>query len=390
MFSLGNIPPVNSFLTSEEFVHEKSYPLDLYFCQHCFLVQLGDLVDSKKLFSHYLHMSSASQSNILHLHEVTEILDKRIGLSNKKILEIGSNDGTLLESLRDRGARVLGVDPAKNLADLCKSKGIEIINDFFLKETADQLSLRTPFDIVIALNVLAHTPNFPSLLEGVKKVLAPDGTLIIEAAYVVETILEGQFDTIYHEHVYCFSLHSLSYALKKAGFEVSHAEIISTQGSSLRVFAQHRRENKSASTSAKLLLEMEKQKGYTDSTTYKKAGEKVERFKKNFTSQLHQLVSAHGPLIALGAPARGVVLMNYCHLNLDLVKYVIDDTPLKQGRYMAGTHTPVHSWEILASEKKPPFLLLSWNYKSEILQKLSRYFPDSPVLIPFPEIKIEH
>ena len=390
MFSLGRMPPVNAFIAREEIEKEEAFPLDLYFCRKCTLVQLGDVVEPSKLFSHYLHLSSASQSNIRHLSEVASLLKDRAGpLAGKKILEIGSNDGTLLSFLRKSGAEVLGVDPAANLVETARSKGVETLAAFFSKNLVDSTSAaRGPFDAVISINVVAHTPDFTSLLEDVRGVLAPGGVFLIEAAYAIDTILQGQFDTIYHEHVYCFSLHSLAFALKRAGFEVVDAEIIPTQGTSLRVFARRADENPAVGPAVMAILGREKANGYTDERAYREAAQLVTEFKKDFLRQVDALVSRHGPLIGLGAPARGVVIANYCGLDGRTLKYVIDDTPLKQGRLVGGVHVPVKNWEALSEETDPAFILLSWNYRKEVLEKLERYRTTSPILVPFPRIEL--
>ena len=239
LFSLGAIPPVNDFIEAKQIPQEKGYALDLYFCQDCSLVQLGERVPPSSLFSHYLHISAASKANVAHLQEVTALIKGRNGgkLAGTKVLEVGSNDGTLLKMFNDEKAKVLGCDPAQNLGKLVKEQGMDVIIDFFSEQVGKEIKKdRGTFDWVVALNVIAHTPDFISSLRGVAATLATEGQFMLENAYVVETILKGQFDTIYHEHVYCFSLNALSHAFKKAGLKITDAEIIPTQGCSIRVF----------------------------------------------------------------------------------------------------------------------------------------------------------
>src|SRR3989344_552646 len=208
---LGNIPPVNAFLDEREISAEKSYPLNLCYCTSCLLVQLEEIVDPNELFSNYLHLSSSSPGNVNHLSQVADILYSRFKIDrNTKILEIGSNDGTLLSFLKKHTDNVLGVDPAKNLVELSAKINVETLPVFFNTSTVnDIINDKGKFDIVVALNVIPHTPDVVDLLKGVKKILKPMGTLVMEGAYALETILQGEFDTIYHEHVYSFSLHSL-------------------------------------------------------------------------------------------------------------------------------------------------------------------------------------
>lgn len=395
LFSLGDIPPVNAFLLKSEVQSEVGYPLELYYCSECTLVQLGECVPPEKLFSHYLHLSSASGSNIKHLKQVADIVASRDehNLRGKKVLEIGSNDGTLLSFLKDRAETVLGVDPAKNLAEDALKRGVRTISDFFLEDRAKLIIEKEgQFDWVVALNVVPHTPNFMSLLRGVRATLKPGGRFMLEGAYVVDTILNGQFDTIYHEHVYNFSLHALKFALERSGFNILDVEIIPTQGTSFRVFASRSDEPGAVSENLKKLLEQEKTKGFTDLKAYERAAEKIKKFSTDLKAKIAALKKVSGQnLVGLGAPARGVVILNYCGVGTGDLDYVIDDTVLKQGRLTPGVHVPVVGWEELDKKPRTAFLLLSWNYREEVLKKLRERGVKGTVLVPFPvleEVKI--
>ncbi|MGE4231830.1 MAG: class I SAM-dependent methyltransferase [Bacteriovoracia bacterium] len=397
LFSLGKMPPVNAFITNEEVPSEEKFPLDKYFCENCKLVQIGEPVDPEKLFSHYLHMSSASQSNIKHLEEVEALIrttSKKVGteLSKSNVLEIGSNDGTLLKLFKKSASNVLGVDPAKNLAEVANSKGVETITDFFSKKLGSKLRKeKGAFDWVVALNVVAHTPDFISLLQGVQTLLSRNGVFMMEAAYVVDTILKGQFDTVYHEHVYCFSLTSLKYALERVGMKVIKAEIIPTQGTSIRVMAALKNSEVNVDSSVQKILSSEEKQGFMDLKKYESVSQKIEDFVFNLRKKLEELKLQYGQkAIGLGAPARGVVVLNRSKIGPELVDAVIDDTPLKQNRLVPGVHIPVVSWETLRNRDQKVFFLLSWNYKKELLEKLSKYVKDPIVLVPFPELKVEN
>ena len=204
---LGNIPPVNAFILPEEIESERAYPLNLAYCPNCFLVQLEEIVPPGALFRNYLHLSAGSQTNVNHLQEVADYLSKRFNITNNtKVLEIGSNDGTLLEFLKKYTPNVVGVDPAKNLIRRNEEKGIDYIPEFFTTSTASQIaSSRGKFDLIVALNVIPHTPDNIDLLKAARIVLKDSGALVMEGVYALETILNGEFDTIYHEHVYTFS-----------------------------------------------------------------------------------------------------------------------------------------------------------------------------------------
>jgi hypothetical protein len=211
----------------------------------------------------------------------------------------------------------------------------------------------------------------------------------MEAVDVLATIRRGAFDTVYHEHVYCYSLTSLQSLLERAGLAVVDVERIPTQGGSLRVYAQHAEGHQPPSRSVGRLLAEEEAAGVRDASMYEQVGERVRRFKPAFRQALSDLRSRHGRVFGLGCPARGVVILNYCEIGPDLVEAVIDDTPLKQGRLAPGVHIPVISWEALAAGPRPSaYVLLSWNYEKEMLAKLSRWVSDAEVLVPFPETQV--
>ncbi|MCE9556235.1 MAG: methyltransferase domain-containing protein [Planctomycetes bacterium] len=390
MFSLGNVPGVNAFFTPEEVGRERPYPLDVAWCRECTLVQLESIVPPGELFSHYQHLSSASQSNVRHLGELAALLTSRLGISQQsKVLEIGSNDGTLLSAIKGASqADVLGVDPARNLAEYAQQKGVDQISDFFTPELADKIvAERGARDLVVALNVVAHTPDVSSLLNGIARVLAPGGTFVMEAVHVMRTILHGEFDTVYHEHVYCFSLTALVPLLRRAGLTVVDVEEIPTQGGSLRVYARRSDSRPVAADSVAKLLQTEAGEGVRDPATYQSVGDRVRQFKVDLLARLKELRQSHGRVFGLGAPARGVVILNYCGIGPELLDAVVDDTPLKQGRLVPGVHIPVVDWNAVERDKPGGYLVLSWNYEREILDKLRRHVSAAEVLVPFPELR---
>jgi hypothetical protein len=389
IFSLGAMPPVNAFVTRDEVAREERFPLDLYFCRRCTLVQLGEAVDPNKLFSHYLHMSSASPSNVEHLRSVADVARRYLHLKDDaKILEIGSNDGTLLRMLAIDRRRVIGVDPARNLADLSQGKGIETITAFFNFEETKQIKAKYgAFDAVIALNVVAHTPGFISLLKGVETILRPGGLFMMENAYAVGTILEGQFDTIYHEHVHNFSLHALCAAYERVGLIPIRAETIPTQGMSIRVIVGRAADAHAVDDSVKKILAKEQALGFTSVERFKSAAAKVVEFKQQLQAWVRAKKRAGKRIVGLGAPARGVVILNYVGLGPSDLAYIIDDTPLKQGRLTPGTHIEVADWTRLSREPADTFLVLSWNYRDNLLKRLGRYVQNGGALVPFPNFE---
>ena len=387
---LGDIPPVNAFIPFEKIKDEKSYPLNLAFCPNCLLVQLEKIVPPEELFRDYLHLSAGSQSNIAHLKEVADYLFNKFEVNkNTKVLEIGSNDGTLLSFFKKYTDNLLGVDPARNLIEINKQKKINYIAEFFNTGTASKiLNNNGKFDFIVALNVIPHTPNNIDLLKAVRIVMKDSGILVMEGVYALETILNGQFDTIYHEHVYTFSFYSLIKTFLMAGLTIIDVEKIPTQGGSLRVFAMKSEYTKEVSESVKRLLEEEEKAGLTNNETYNQVKLKVSEYKKNLRKIIDE-EKRKGKLIGLGAPARGMVILNHCKINNEDIDYLIDDTPLKQGKFAPGVHIPVKSWEELKSYKNQTFLLLSWNYKEHLISKLQNYIPSFRIIIPFPNLEVK-
>lgn len=389
--SLGNIPPVNAFISEKEIDSEIAYPLNLMYCPSCSLIQLNEIVTPGKLFSNYLHLSSASDSNIKHLQEVANIINNKFHPNkNTKILEIGSNDGTLLSFLKKYTDNIIGVDPAKNLITIAAKLGIKNIPEFFTEKFASELlKINGSYDLVIALNVIPHTPDVVDLLKGINTILSKEGVLIMEGVYGAETILEGEFDTVYHEHVYTFSLHSIISTFKQADLAVIDVEKISTQGGSLRIYAKRNNLTQSINQSVTNLLEEEKEKGLTNNELYNSINEKVIEYKEKLNDIIKKEKEKGGKLIGLGAPARGVVILNYCNIGKEDIEFIIDDTPLKQGRMIPGVHIPIKSWDVLSHDNKRSFLLLSWNYQDHFINKIKERFKYARIIIPFPKLEVK-
>lgn len=386
IFSLGFMPAVNAFPTAAEVTAERKVPLAIVYCPHCTLVQLETEISPAELFSHYLYMSSTSESHTRHLHDVAEACVRRFGLqTGAHVLEIGSNDGTLLQALQAQGCQVLGIDPAANLAGMARARGVETEIAFFDEASAKALRQRHgSYDLIIALNVVAHTPTFMSMLKGIRSLLKPGGRFWMESVYVVETILQGQFDTIYHEHVCCFSLHSLTAAYSRCGLRAIDVEILPTQGRSLRVMVARDDDEAKVRPSVDALLQREKKAGFALAESYQSAGDKVRHFQQRLRQWIKHQGERGKKVVGLGAPARGVVILNYCSLGPREIAYVTDDTPLKQGRVVPGVHIPVFEWDHLKREPAGAFLLLSWNYREEVLRKLKAYGSRGTLLVPFP------
>jgi SAM-dependent methyltransferase len=358
-------------------------------------VQLDPVVPPAKLFSDYTYLSSTSATMAAHLRELAGALASRLALGPiSRVLELGSNDGTFLAALQPTGARVLGVDPAANVAARAEAAGVPTRVAFFSSETAPALRDEAgPFDLVVALNVVAHTPDFVDLLAGARAALARGGTFVMEAAHVAQTILRGAIDTIYHEHVHCFSLHALVLACARAGLTIVDVEALPhIQGGSLRVFARATDEGPRVAPTVAATLAEEQHAGVTHLRAYARVGALAERLRQDLPARLRALRSADGrrrPVVAVGASARGVVLLNHCGLGPDDVDVVVDDTPLKQGKLVPGVHVPVRDWSAVPRDADLVVLLLAWNYRDELLAKLRALTTGArvDVLIPLPKIE---
>ena len=387
--SLGSMPPVNAFVDPEAPGDEPAYPLDVWFCTRCALVQLSPVVEPARLYGSYTYLSSASRTNVARLEALADGLVRDFGLeARSRVLEIGSNDGTLLARLLGRGGAVVGVDPARNVAPLAEAAGVRTVVAFLSQRLASELARdEGPFDLVLALNVVAHTPDLRDLLAGVRTLLAPGGRAVVEVVHVLPTLLGGEIDTIYHEHVYCFSLLALAYACGTAGLAVVDAEMIAAQGGSLRVVLARREGAPAPSARVAEILAVERAARLDRPEAYAGVAALAQRLREGVSAGVRALRRDADVVVGLGASARGVVLMNYCGLGPADVDFVVDDTPLKQGKLMPGCHVPVYDWTKIGKGTKVAGLMLSWNYRREVLAKLAARTSDARVLVPLPVLE---
>jgi cyclopropane fatty-acyl-phospholipid synthase-like methyltransferase len=383
------MPLVNAFLTEAELAREKKFPLDLYLCEACALVQLSPVVDPRKLFGDYAYLSSASRTNAAHLGRLASTLAARLPLgAGSKVLEIGSNDGTLLKHLARHATHVVGVDPARNLAALSRAAGVPTRVEFFSSRTAEAIKRELgTFDAVVAINVVAHTPDFVDLMAGARALLKPRGTFVVEVVDVLKTILRGEIDTIYHEHVFCFSLRALANACERVGLTIVDAQKLAVQGGSLRILMRQRSRANQSSARVGRLLDEEARAGVDRRVTYADVGARAEKLREAVRNGLRRLRDTCDTVVGLGAPARGVVLMNTCGLSRDDLDFVVDDTPLKVGKVVPGCHIPVRAWSAIGKDERLGCLMLSWNYRREVLAKLRARTSKARVLVPLPTLE---
>jgi len=372
---LGMSPLANSYLKAEQLRQmEPYYPLHVYICEECYLVQLPEYQSPENIFSDYAYFSSYSESWLKHAKDYTNLMIGRFGFdSQSKVIEIASNDGYLLQYFRKRGIPVLGIEPANNVAKAAQDAGIPTIVKFFGTQTAIDLGKEGKYaDLLIGNNVLAHVPNINDFLKGVKIILKPDGVITMEFPHLLKLIDENQFDTIYHEHFSYFSFITAERMFTSHGLTIFDVDELPTHGGSLRVYACHS-EDRSKSISQKVsdLKKHEEAAGFSHLEHYLSFSEKVKETKRKILIFLIEAKKKGKSIAAYGAPAKGNTLLNYCGIRSDFIDYTVDRSPHKQGHYLPGTHLPILSPDKI-KETKPDFLvILPWNLKEEIMEQMS-------------------
>ncbi len=384
---LGVSPLANSYLEPADLKKmEPFYPLKVYVCNSCLLVQLEEVEKPEAIFSHYAYFSSYSDSWLEHAKNYAWKTIERFNLDKKsRVLEIGSNDGYLLSFFKEQEIPVTGIDPAENVAEVAKAKGIETWVNYFDQELAEELvAAGKKADLLVGNNVLAHIPNLNNLLRGMKKVLKPGGVISLEFPGLLSLIEKRQFDTIYHEHYSYFSLTSAVKVFSSHGLEIIEVEELATHGGSLRIFAC-RKEDKNIPVGAlgatadtlmtgkrrvQELLALEEKRGLTNLETYKAFSEQVKTAKKEILKFLIGATEQGSRVAAYGAPAKGNTLLNYCGIGPELIEFTVDRSPHKQGRYLPGSHIPVLAPEMV-DQKRPDYLVvLPWNLTGEITNQM--------------------
>lgn len=387
------MPAPNKFPEKEEdFQKEELFSLRFCRCQNCGLALIDEVVAGEKLFSTYHYLTSASSPLVTHLRELAAESKRRFGLNKKtSVLDIGANDGTLLLEFKALGVETLGVDPAKNIVLIAKTKGITVLPEFFSHALARKMRKKyEQFDIITATNVFAHTHDIHDFANGVKELLAPEGVFIIEFAHLLEMFRQKFFDVIYHEHLSFFALEPLLTFFEGHGMKVFDVKKVLTQGGSLRVYVAHAASKKhKILPSVKKIVREERAAGLHKKEAFEKFAKQASDYRQGLRDLLQKLKREGKKVVGVAAPAKGVILLNYCRIDGSLVDYLVDSTPLKQHRFMPGVHIPVFPEEKLAEERVNYFLLLAYNFRDAILKKLTPYREQgAKVIIPFPEIQI--
>ncbi|MEK7169857.1 MAG: class I SAM-dependent methyltransferase [Patescibacteria group bacterium] len=372
ILSFGPTPPANAFLRTDELSRsEPYYPLDVNLCGVCGLVQLADVVDSRILFKDYVYVSSTSPVFIAHFGAFAKEVFTRFNLSKKSlVVDIGSNDGILLRPFKKLGARVLGVEPDTSIANLARKAGIPTVSEFFTPNTTKKILQKYgSADVITATNVFAHIDDIHAVAKGVKMLLTKEGVFIIEAPYLVDFLDKNLFDTVYHEHLSYLSVSALSHFFEGVGMKIIDVERVDSHGGSLRVFAKKKNATGTPSLAVQELLTLEKLKGLREEKVYLEYELRILENRAKLLSMLTGLKKSGKRVAGYGAPAKGNTLLNFFSIGKELLEYIVDDSPHKQGRHTPGKRIPVVSSKLLIDNPPDYLLILAWNFAPSIIAK---------------------
>lgn len=376
VLSLGPTPPANAFLKKEDLgKKEPLFPLDVYLCRTCGLLQLIHCVSPDLLFRDYVYASSTSPSFVDHFRRLARDLHARLGLAaGDLVVDVGSNDGILLGPFKELGMQVLGIDPAVRIAARATASGIETLPEYFGPDLARRLEReRGEAALVTAANVFAHVDDLAGFLEAVKAWLKPGGVFLVEAPYLADLLDQNLFDTIYHEHLSYFAAAPLKTLFDRSGLDMFDIQRTDSHGGSLRVLAQKAGAGRAPDPSVRRFLEDEKSRNLGSLETYAAFARKVERNKTELNLLVEDLKSKGSRIAGYGAPAKGNTLLNYFQITSRVLDYIVDDSPLKQGLYTPGTHIPVVGPDRLSRDPPDCILILAWNFARPIMEKLSGF-----------------
>ena len=367
--SLGLMPLANAFRKEGDTSAEKRYDLSVGFCPACFLVQLLGVPPPEEMFAKdYVYTPSISSSTIAHFKKTADTLIERFNLGEgSQLVEVGSNDGTFLRFFKERGIKILGIDPAKNIAEIANRQGLSTIPEFFNSNLAERIAREegVKADLIFGANVLAHVPEIVDFIKGVEKILASSGTAVFEFPYL-KGLMENKFDTIYHEHVFYYSLIALQNLFRQANLEVYDIEMVPVQGGSLRVFVSHAGVFPTARAVSEL-ASGERASGFTEGETYQKIAANIALLKKELRTLLASIKRGGKRIAGYSAPAKGNILLNYFDIGKEFLDFIVDKSELKQGLITPGTGFFVHPLTKIYEEKPDYLLVLCWNIADEVI-----------------------
>ncbi len=391
---LGMSPLCESYVSADRLNQmEPFYPLHVYVCDSCYLVQLQEYVSPAEIFTEYAYFSSYSDSWVEHARRYTEMITHRLGLGSQSfVVELASNDGYLLQHFVAKGIPALGIEPAVNVARVAEAKGISTLVKFFGEKTAREVvSEGRCADLIIGNNVLAQVPDINDFVRGIQILLKkPRGVVTIEVPHLMRLIVENQFDTIYHEHFSYFSLMSVEKIFAAHGLTLFDVEELPTHGGSLRIYARHETDRSHpVSPNMIELRAKELAAGFTRMDTYKVFTGKVMETKRKLLEFLIEAKRKGKTIVGYGAPGKGNTLLNYCGIRTDFLDYTVDRNVYKQGKFLPGTHIPIYHPDKIKETKPDYVLILPWNFKDEIMQQVA-YIREwgGQFIVPIPEVRV--
>jgi len=390
---LGMSPLCESFLPADQLNRmEPFYPLKVYVCSNCFLVQLEEYVSPEHIFTEYAYFSSYSDSWLQHARNYTDLMIERFQLTSKnQVIELASNDGYLLQYFVTKGIPSLGIEPAKNVAKVAVEKGIPTITEFFGVKLARKMAQEGQnADLLLGNNVLAQVPDINDFVAGMKIALKPHGVITMEFPHLMRLIEGNQFDTIYHEHFSYFSFIAVERIFAEHGITLFDVEELKTHGGSIRIYGRHVEDTaKSVSDRVLEMTDREIRAGYNRMEVYSTFAEKVKDTKQKILRILIDLKHQGKRVVGYGAPGKGNTLLNYCGIRNDFLDYTVDRSPYKHGRFTPGTHIEIFPPEKIRQDRPDYLFILPWNLKDEIIRQMSFIREwGGKFIVPIPEAEI--
>jgi SAM-dependent methyltransferase len=386
-------PLCESYVSRENLSRmEPFYPLHVYVCDRCFLVQLEEFVSPEDIFTEYAYFSSYADSWVEHMRRYADMITDRLHLGKDSlVVEVASNDGYLLQHFVSKGIPVLGIEPAANVARVAVEKGIPTLVKFFGEQTAGELLAEgKQADLICGANVLAQVPKPNDFVKGLRVLLKPGGVITIEFPHLMRLMAESQFDTIYHEHFSYFSFVSAEKIFAAQGLTLFDVEEVPTHGGSLRVYARHAEDATKPVTARALdLRQREVDAGLLRLETYASFGEQVKETKRKLLDFLIAAKRAGKTVVGYGAPGKGNTLLNYCGIRTDFIDFTVDRSPYKQGKFLPGTRIPIHHPDRIREVRPDYVLILPWNFKDEIVQQMA-YIREwaGKFVVPIPQVQV--
>ncbi len=390
--SLGRTPLANSFLEEKQLEQpEEFYPLNVCFCKSCGFVQLAEVVLPEKMFKNYIYVTSTSSEAREHYKNLVNDAMEMFKLpKNSLVVEFASNDGTLLKNFKKFEIRVLGVEPAENIAPMAEASRIETINDFFNRKVAKNIvNSKGKASMIIGTNVFAHIDNLDEIMKSFQILLDDEGVIIIESPYLVDFFEKTEYDTIYHEHVSYLSMIPIVKFFDMYGFKIFDVKRTKIHGGSIRIFASKINSKFKETKKLSELLLLEKNIGLDTIKPHLDFALNVQKSRVKLLELLYKLKLEGKKIIGYGAAAKGNTLLNYCNIGADMLDYIADKSPLKQGKYTPGTNIPVVSPDRILENHPDYMLILAWNFAEEIMKEQHKFKErGGKFIIPVPEAKI--